>query len=294
MSSMREREKSGEFSVSMLTRTVLNGLRFVDRSRCRKWTTTGFRRRALILDAAKVIRRSARTWLADLRPRSVFGESVRAISPVKPKPMLLSIATNRALSGDRPAPGTALVDQPADFAVPIADRQGFPQATARANRLVYATMTGTDIALYRLDKTYAQLLFEGAKVFQLTSTPMRTGDQFTMMHSRGRWSCTAEAVVNRLREGGYAPSDRLPRSPRRPAAPNPTTMTSASASQRSDIEPYLPHGRWDLIRTPTVGHMSSHASGQANRIEPIASPTVVNSRSQRQPACTPPPRLTIV
>jgi hypothetical protein len=113
------------------------------------------------------------------------------------------LTNGHCVEGDRPAPGTALVDQPADFPVPIADRQGYPQTTARANRLVYATMTGTDIALYRLDKTYAQLLLEGAKVFQLTSTPMRTGDQLTMMHSRGRWSCTAETVVNRLREGGY-------------------------------------------------------------------------------------------
>jgi hypothetical protein len=69
------------------------------------------------------------------------------------------------VEGDHPAPGAALVDQPADRTVSIADAQGYPRASARADRLVYATMTGTDIALYRLNRTYAQLAAKGAKVF---------------------------------------------------------------------------------------------------------------------------------
>ncbi|CAM5744282.1 hypothetical protein SALBM311S_08514 [Streptomyces alboniger] len=95
------------------------------------------------------------------------------------------------------------MDQPADREVPVADRQGYPQTTARAKRLLYATMTGTDIALYRLDKTYAQLKAEGAKVSRLTSTPVRAGDPLTVASVGTRYHCTAEAVVPRLREGGY-------------------------------------------------------------------------------------------
>ncbi|HWO67748.1 MAG TPA: serine protease, partial [Umezawaea sp.] len=91
----------------------------------------------------------------------------------------------------------------------IADQQGYPRVTTRANRLVYATMTGTDIALYRLDQTYAQLSAKGAKVFRLTSTPMRAGDPLTLMHASGRSACRAEAVVDRLREGGYEMTDSI-------------------------------------------------------------------------------------
>ncbi|MCS7482625.1 trypsin-like serine protease [Umezawaea endophytica] len=115
----------------------------------------------------------------------------------------LLLTNGHCVQGERPAPGSALVDQPADREVAIADRQGYPRATARANRLVYATMTGTDIALYRLDKTYAQLAAEGAKVFRLTSKPVRAGDPLTLVRSGGRSDCVAEAVVDRLREGGY-------------------------------------------------------------------------------------------
>ena len=100
------------------------------------------------------------------------------------------------------------MDQPADREVPIADRQGYPQTTARAKRLVYATMTGTDIALYRLDKTYAQLKAEGAKVFRLASAPVRAGDPLTVasagaalqLHRRGRSPAPAR---------GWLPAEQL-------------------------------------------------------------------------------------
>ncbi|MEU9183233.1 trypsin-like serine protease [Streptomyces sp. NPDC048484] len=121
----------------------------------------------------------------------------------RPQDPALLLTNGHCVQGERPAPGTALVDQPADREVPIADRQGYPQSTARAKRLVYATMTGTDIALYRLDKTYAQLKAEGAKVFRLASTPVRAGDPLTLAYTGGRLACKAEAVVPHLREGGY-------------------------------------------------------------------------------------------
>lgn len=121
----------------------------------------------------------------------------------RPQDPALLLTNGHCVQGQRPAPGAALVDQPADREAPIADRQGYPQTTVHANRLVYATMTGTDIALYRLDKTYAQLKDEGAKVFRLTSTRVRTGDPLTMAYTGGRFACTAEAVVTHLREGGY-------------------------------------------------------------------------------------------
>ncbi|MEU0840105.1 serine protease [Streptomyces sp. NPDC005962] len=121
----------------------------------------------------------------------------------RPQDPALMLTNGHCVQGDWPAPGTATVDQPADREVPIADRQGYTQATARANRLVYATMTGTDIALYRLDKTYAQLKAERAKVFQLASAPVRAGDSLTVASAGQRHKCTAEAVVPHLREGGY-------------------------------------------------------------------------------------------
>ncbi|WP_063631956.1 MULTISPECIES: trypsin-like serine protease [Actinomycetes] len=108
-----------------------------------------------------------------------------------------------------PAPGAALVDRPADRSLVISDRQGYPVAPARANRLVYATMTGTDVALYRLDKTYAQVSALGGKVFDLSTAPMRAGDRLTLATISARTDCAAAAVVPTLREGGYQQADSV-------------------------------------------------------------------------------------
>ncbi|WP_406163948.1 trypsin-like serine protease [Streptomyces canus] len=127
----------------------------------------------------------------------------------RPQDPALLLTNGHCVQGQRPGPGTAMVNQPADREVPIADRQGYPQTTARVKRLVYATMTGTNIALYRLDKTYAQLRSEGAKIFHLTSTPVRAGDPLTMAYTSRRFNCTAETVVTHLREGGYQQDDSI-------------------------------------------------------------------------------------
>ncbi|MBP2474523.1 hypothetical protein JOF53_003395 [Crossiella equi] len=119
----------------------------------------------------------------------------------RPQDQALLLTNGHCVPGDRPAPGKALVDQPAERQVDIADRQGYPKATAKVTRLVYATMTGTDLALFRLDKTYAQL--RGAKVFQLATRPVRAGDPLSLAYPSHRLACTAEAVVPHLREGGY-------------------------------------------------------------------------------------------
>ncbi|MFI9455836.1 trypsin-like serine protease [Amycolatopsis sp. NPDC052450] len=121
----------------------------------------------------------------------------------RPNDPALLLTNGHCVRGDRPAPGAALVDQPADRAVSVANAQGYPLVSARADRLVYATMTGTDIALYRLNRTYAQLAAKGTKVFRLASTPVRAGDALTLAYTSSRLGCTAEAVVPHLKEGGY-------------------------------------------------------------------------------------------
>ncbi|SOD62877.1 Trypsin-like peptidase domain-containing protein [Streptomyces zhaozhouensis] len=135
--------------------------------------------------------------------------SVVRTSASGPRDPALVLTNGHCVQGERPEPGTAIVDQPADRGVSIADRQGYPQTTAHAERLVYATMTGTDIALYRLDKTYGQLEAEGARIFRLTSTPVRAGDPLTVASLGARHHCTAEAVVPHLREGGYQQNDSI-------------------------------------------------------------------------------------
>ncbi len=135
--------------------------------------------------------------------------SVIRTPTARPDDPALLLTNGHCVQGQRPAPGSALIDRPADRPVPIADPQGYPRTTARATRLVYATMTGTDVALYRLNRTYAQLKAKGAKVFRLTSAPVRAGDSLTLAYTGRRFTCTAEAVVPHLREGGYRQTNAI-------------------------------------------------------------------------------------
>ncbi len=127
----------------------------------------------------------------------------------EPDAPALMLTNGHCVQEDRPAPGEALVDRPADLEVPVADSRGYPLVTARAERLVYATMTGTDVALYRLDRTYEQLDSRGAKVFELGTTPVRPGDEVAMVSTSTRSDCSVEAVPAHLREGGYQQDDPI-------------------------------------------------------------------------------------
>jgi hypothetical protein len=151
----------------------------------------------------------------------------RASEPDAPA---LVLTNGHCVQGERPEPGGALVDLPADFEVPIADAQGYPRATARADRLVYATMTGTDIALYRLDQTYAQLESQEARVFELGSAAVRPGDEVSMVSTGTRMDCSAEAVVTHLREGGYQQDDSIRYSSTEECLPQPGMSGSALLS----------------------------------------------------------------
>ncbi|MHA7135163.1 trypsin-like serine protease [Oerskovia turbata] len=101
-----------------------------------------------------------------------------------------------------PGVGATLVDQPADASVTFTDAQGYGLTTAEIDRLLLATMTGTDVALFRLDESFEDLESEGVTVLTLTETGPQVGDTVRLM-TRNPLTCAVEAVVPTLREGGY-------------------------------------------------------------------------------------------
>ncbi|WP_439662971.1 trypsin-like serine protease [Lentzea sp. HUAS TT2] len=115
------------------------------------------------------------------------------------------LLTNGHCVPERPAPGQTLRDVALKLPVTIGDRQGYLQAKAETTRLVSATMTGSDTALFELDQTYAQLKAKGVKIFKLANRSARPGERVDVISSGNgdRFSCTIEAVVPHLREEGY-------------------------------------------------------------------------------------------
>lgn len=75
-----------------------------------------------------------------------------------------------------------------------------------ASRIVYATMTKTDIGIYKLKKTYRQILDSyGIEAFTLASYPPSPGDEIEIISGfwKTGYSCSIDAIVPTLLEGDW-------------------------------------------------------------------------------------------
>ena len=77
-----------------------------------------------------------------------------------------SLSTDRAMmltnghcyEGGMPGAGVVLQNQASTRSGTLINSAGTSVGTVRADLLLYATMTGTDVSLYRLNTTYASIL----------------------------------------------------------------------------------------------------------------------------------------
>jgi V8-like Glu-specific endopeptidase len=121
------------------------------------------------------------------------------------------VLTNGHCASQRPAPGTATTGIPETHTAFVMNANGEPLLRAHTTRLEYATMTGTDVAVYRLDVSYADIAAQGIRPFTLGSTGPAVGQELRVLSgsSGHSWGCTVEAVIPELREGGYTQNQSL-------------------------------------------------------------------------------------
>lgn len=81
----------------------------------------------------------------------------------------------------------------------------------RTQRLRYATMTGTDLAVYELAESYQALEAQGARAFELAAEAPTTGLKVSVFSARKgqRFDCAVDALLVGLREGGFSFSASL-------------------------------------------------------------------------------------
>jgi hypothetical protein len=78
--------------------------------------------------------------------------------------------------------------------------------TVRADRVLYATMTGTDVTLYRLTSTYATLSSSyGATALTISASHPTAGASIAIPSSYWKriWNCKINGFVSHLREGSW-------------------------------------------------------------------------------------------
>jgi hypothetical protein len=84
--------------------------------------------------------------------------------------------------------------------------------TLRASTLMYATMSGTDMALYRLTSTYAQIAARyGVAPLTITDTHPAAGTSIRVVSGfwRRLYSCSIAKFVPELREGSWTWQDSI-------------------------------------------------------------------------------------
>ncbi|MFI2375315.1 serine protease [Streptomyces sp. NPDC018964] len=109
-------------------------------------------------------------------------------------------------------PGQVLVDRASSRTFGLLNSAGSRVTTLRADRLVYATMTDTDAAIYRLGTTYARIKSAyGIDALTLSATRPTAGTAISVVS--GYWkriyNCSIDGFAYRVKEGDWTWKDSV-------------------------------------------------------------------------------------
>lgn len=111
-----------------------------------------------------------------------------------------------------PQPGQVMYGRPSTRTFAILDLQGRSIAQTEARTIIYSTMTKTDITLYQLGETYADI-YAKAHVRPLTLAHLHPNLNDPVEVISGYWkrgyTCSIESFVNQLREDRYTCEDSI-------------------------------------------------------------------------------------
>ncbi|MCW5253967.1 MULTISPECIES: S1 family peptidase [unclassified Streptomyces] len=124
----------------------------------------------------------------------------------------LVMSNGHCLETGFPAAGQVLVDRASSRTFSLLNAAGTRVATLRAAKLAYGTMTDTDVSLYQLTSTYAQIrASSGISPLTLSDTRPAAGTAITVVS--GYWtrtySCSVDGFAYRLKEGQWTWKDSI-------------------------------------------------------------------------------------
>ncbi|MFM9442686.1 trypsin-like serine peptidase [Streptomyces acidiscabies] len=109
-------------------------------------------------------------------------------------------------------PGAVVTDRPANRPFTLLDASGTQVATLKAEKLAYATMTDTDVAVYQLTTTYAAIR-SASGVSPLTVRDTRPAAGTAVTVASGAWKklldCEIDGFAHRLKEDKWTWKDSV-------------------------------------------------------------------------------------
>ncbi|MFI0481193.1 serine protease [Actinomadura sp. 9N215] len=125
----------------------------------------------------------------------------------------LVMTNGHCLESGMPEGGEVIVDKESSRTFTLLDRTGENDlGTLRATRIEYATMTDTDVTLYRLDATYAAIQRRyGVPALRLSTARPHDGTGIRVVSGYWRkiYGCKIDTTVHRLREAGWTWKDSI-------------------------------------------------------------------------------------
>lgn len=118
----------------------------------------------------------------------------------------LVLTNGHCLETGMPAPGQVVVDQPSSRTFTLLDASGNGLGTLQASKVDYATMTGTDVTVYQLTSSYADIENTyGISPLVMSSTHPTAGEPIEVVSGywRTTYSCAIDGFVNKLEEADW-------------------------------------------------------------------------------------------
>ncbi|MFB7595990.1 serine protease [Streptomyces sp. NPDC056160] len=124
----------------------------------------------------------------------------------------LVLSNGHCLETGFPSPGEVVVGQSSSRSFGLLNSAGSQVATLRANQVVYSTMTDTDVTIYQLTRTYAQIKSSyGISPLTVSDTHPVAGTAIKVVSGywKRTYSCNVDGFVYRLKEGGWTWKDSV-------------------------------------------------------------------------------------
>ncbi|MFD7612331.1 serine protease [Streptomyces sp. NPDC059828] len=139
------------------------------------------------------------------------GSVVRMPGSASSDPALV-LSNGHCLETGFPEPGEVVVNQASSRSFGLLNSSGTRVGTLRASKVAYATMTDTDISLYQLTSTYAQIESRyGIKALELNAAHPTAGTAIKVVS--GYWkriySCNIDGFAYNLKEGDWTWKDSV-------------------------------------------------------------------------------------
>jgi V8-like Glu-specific endopeptidase len=124
----------------------------------------------------------------------------------------LVLTNGHCLETGFPDPGEVITGQSSSRSFGLLNASGSRVATLRANQVVYSTMTDTDVTIYRLTTTYAQIKSAyGISPLTVNDTHPTAGTAIKVVSGywKRTYSCSIDGFVYRLKEGDWTWKDSV-------------------------------------------------------------------------------------